>query len=306
MTGHDQAEQEDLVVGQVLRKPSGKTGNREDAERKRQSPEHLHHAEIVIDLLLRARRAVGVVAGHDLRAHGIGHDVLQDHAGHADERSNDVDLIGRQHRDPAAGGTGQQNERKGDEAGADEHVGAALRTEQRHGVDQLAEHHFDGPRQGEPDGQRGQLRGRPGQGVLDPEALGDAHETHRAIGEIDHQEGQVRQPQGADRRQQRILDLLPPIGGGCGLAGVHGLSPAWGPRRTMQGSQRAGKRHFAPAWIDLAPLQPCNICSLSKTAALPFSRWEQVFPILTPLGLGCGVMDILRGASARFFWLCPA
>ena len=45
-------------------------------------------------------------------------------------------LVGGQHRDPAAGGARQQDEDEGDQAGADEHVGAPLRAEQRHGVDQ--------------------------------------------------------------------------------------------------------------------------------------------------------------------------
>ena len=273
----DQAEQKDLVVGEMLRKPSRKTGNREDSERQRQPPEHLHHAEIVVDLLLQARRSVGIVARHDLRAHGVGHDVLQHHARHADERGDDVDPIGRQRRDPAAGGARQQDERKGDQAGADENVGAALGAEQRHGVDELAEHHFYGPRQGEPDGQRGELRRGPGQGVLDPEALGDADEAHRSIREINHQQRQVLPPQGADRRQQRILDLLPPIGGRCGLAGVHGC------RLPPGGSLDHAGLPMPPQ----APLCPCphgsgasatqSIYKLSKTAPPAFSRREDVF-----------------------------
>ena len=93
---------------------------------------------------------------------------------------------------PAA--AGQQDEDSGDQAGADEHVGAALRAEQRHGVDQLAEHHLDGPRQREPDGERGELGRRPGERLPDPEGLRDADEPRRPIGEIDHQQRQIGEP----------------------------------------------------------------------------------------------------------------
>ena len=43
---------------------------------ERQPAQHLHHAEVVVDLGLRARAAVGIDARHHLRAHGVGDDVL--------------------------------------------------------------------------------------------------------------------------------------------------------------------------------------------------------------------------------------
>ena len=47
-------------------------GDEEHAERQGQPAKHLHHAELAIDLVLIAWRAVGVVAVDDLGAHGVG------------------------------------------------------------------------------------------------------------------------------------------------------------------------------------------------------------------------------------------
>ena len=128
-------------------------------------------------------------------------------ARHRQKRGDDVEPIGRQHRDPSPRGAGQKHEADGDHPGTDEHVDAPLRAQQRHGVDQLAEHHLYGPGQREPHRQRGQLGRCPGQALLDPESLGDGGEPHGAVGEIDHQQRQIFAAHGAHRRQQRALDL---------------------------------------------------------------------------------------------------
>ena len=218
---HDQAEQEHGLVGEPLRQQARHPGDREDAERQRQSAEHLHHAEVVVDFGLGTRSAVGVGARHHFRAHGVGHHVLQHQARHGQERGDDVEPAGGQHRDPPSRGAGQQDEGDRDHAGADEYVDAPLRAQERHGVDQLAEHHLRGPRQGEPGRQGGQLGRRPGEALLDPEGLGDGGEPHGAVGEIDHQQRQILATHGAHRRQQCALDLPSPIVGRPWACGIH-------------------------------------------------------------------------------------
>ena len=143
----DEPEQKDGRVRQPLRQPAGNAGDGKDAERQGEPAQHLHHAEVVVDLGFGAGAAVGVLPGHDLRAHGIGDHVLQNGARNRQEGSHDVERVGAHHRDPAAGSTGQQDETDGDQTGAHEDIDASLRAEHRHGVDHLAEHHLDGPRQ---------------------------------------------------------------------------------------------------------------------------------------------------------------
>src|SRR5262249_10223339 len=76
--GHQETAQEYGLVGDELRQPTRDAGHGEYAKRQRQATEHLYHAEIVVDLALRARRTVRVPARHYLGAHRVGHDVLHD------------------------------------------------------------------------------------------------------------------------------------------------------------------------------------------------------------------------------------
>ena len=71
-----------VVVRSHARQPAAEPGDGERADRQREPAQDLHHAEIVVDVRLRPRRAVGVRARHDLGAHGIGDDVLQHDAEH--------------------------------------------------------------------------------------------------------------------------------------------------------------------------------------------------------------------------------
>ncbi len=124
---------------------------------KREAPQYLHHAELAIDLVLVARRAVGILAIDDLGAHGVGGDVLNDDSEYGHEGAEAIEVLGAGEGEPAARRAGEQQHAGGDECGADEHIGAPLRAEDRHAVDQLAEHHLHGPRQRHPNGERGKL-----------------------------------------------------------------------------------------------------------------------------------------------------
>ena len=123
----------------------------------------------------------------------------------------------------------------------DEHVGAPLRSQQRNGVDQLAEHHLHRPRQAEPDRQGGQLGRRPGERLLDPERLGDGGQPHGAVGEVDHQQRQILEAHGAHGRQQGVLDLLLPVVGMGGACGFHLWSGLVGTRANMAAGCCRGK-----------------------------------------------------------------
>ena len=105
----------------------------------------------------------GLVRAHHLGAHGVGDHVLDDDAGHAQQRGDHVELVGVQAviQPPAA--PASSTKLIAIRRGAEEHVGAPLRAQQRHGVDELAEHHLHGPRQGEPDRQG--RRARPASSV---------------------------------------------------------------------------------------------------------------------------------------------
>ncbi len=193
---------------------------------KRKPPEHLHHAELAVDLVLGARRAVRVLAVDDLGAHGVGDDILDDDAEHAEKGAEPIEVLRAGEGEPAARRAGQQQQPGSDEGGADEHVGAPLRAEDRHAVDELAEHHLHGPRQRGPHGELGELRGAQRQRLLDPEALGDGDEAQRTVGEIDHQQRQVARPEGADRVEQRVLELPPEIVSAPNLGGSHARAPS--------------------------------------------------------------------------------
>ena len=134
-----------------------------------------------------------------------------------------------------------------DQAGADEHVGAALRAEQRHGVDQLAEHHLHGPRQAEPDRQRGSSAGVQVRAFLTQKVSATAVRPDGAVGEIDHQQRQIREPHGADRRQQRVLDLLPPVVGGVSRSAASMAGSGWSGRRDMATDRRRKSAAFERA-----------------------------------------------------------
>src|SRR6185436_7618761 len=138
------------------------------------------------------------------------------------------------------------------------------------------------------------LRRAPGQGVLDPEALGDTDKAHRSIREINHQERQILHPQGADRCQQRILDLLPPIGGRCGLAGVHRCRLPPVARWDHAGLPMTPQASRCPCPHGFGASATQSIYKLSKTAPPPFNRREDVLRSLhqghwwVGLWTGCG------------------
>jgi hypothetical protein len=71
-----------------------------------------------------------------------------------------IQLIGASKGEPTAGSTGKDQQARGHQQRADEDVGFSLRAEHRHGVDEFPEHHLHGPRQGEPDADPRELRGR--------------------------------------------------------------------------------------------------------------------------------------------------
>ena len=184
---HGEPEQEHRLVAVDLREPAREPRDRQDARPEREPAQHLHEAELALDLGLRARAAVGPHPLDHLRGHGVGDHVLQHDADDDEELRRDVERVLARERDPAAGGAGKNDHAGGDETRADEHIDAPLRAEDRHGVGELAEHHLDGPGQRQPHGDRRQLGRREGQCILDPEGLGDGNEAERAIGVIDHQ-----------------------------------------------------------------------------------------------------------------------
>jgi hypothetical protein len=115
-----------------------------------------------------ARRTLGACT---VDGHGVGDDVLQHHADHDEKLSGDVERILAGESDPAASRTSKRDKPRSDEASTDIDVGTALRTEDRHGIHELAEDHFDGPGQREPHADGGELRRGQRQRLLDPESL---------------------------------------------------------------------------------------------------------------------------------------
>ena len=198
--GDGEAQQKDRLIAEDLSEPAREARDGENAGPERQPTEHLNEPELALNLRLGARRAVGALAIDDLRGHGVGNHVLDDDAKDDEKLRGDIKdvLIGK--RDPAAGGAGKGDKARGNEGGADKDVSAALRTEDRHGIGKLPEHHLDGPGQRDPDRNGGELRGAQGQRFLDPECLGDGHETECAVSEINHEEGQVAPAHGAHGR----------------------------------------------------------------------------------------------------------
>ena len=175
------------------------------------------------DLGLRPRAAIGIDAAPP-GAHGIGHHVLRTTPITLSSEANTNSVSARiqgNHWPAAAASMPEATAIRP----APTNTGA-LRAEQRHGVDQFAEHHLDGPRQREPYAQGGKLCRRVRQVPLDPECLGDRRQASRAIGEIHHQQRQIGQTHGADRGQQRVLDLLAPVITLRRSWCVHGDNPA--------------------------------------------------------------------------------
>ena len=199
---HDQAEQKHRLVRKDLRQIARQPRDRQDAERERQPPHDLHHAQVAIDGGFVPRRAIGVFARHHLRAHGVGDDVLQYDAGDREQRGQDVNLVRRGEGDPLAGSARQQHQSSRDERGTQEHIDAPLRPKDRHGIDQLAEHHLDGPGQRQPDAEGSEILRGQGERVLDPEAVGNRRDAERPIGEVDHQQRQIGDAELPDRRNE--------------------------------------------------------------------------------------------------------
>ncbi len=93
----------------------------------------------------------GVGARHHLGGHRVRHHVLHHGADRHQHRAEDVEVVGAGEGEPAAGGAGQDDQARRHECRADQDVGFPLRAEDRHGVDQFAEHHLHGPGQRQPD-----------------------------------------------------------------------------------------------------------------------------------------------------------
>ena len=55
MTGTISPSRNTVMIGQHLRQLARQAGDGENADRQRQPAQHLHHAEVVIDLGLRPR-----------------------------------------------------------------------------------------------------------------------------------------------------------------------------------------------------------------------------------------------------------
>ena len=199
---NDQAEEKDRLAAEEAREPSGCSGDRQDAERQRQAAEHLHHAELGADLVLRAGIAGAVDAGDHLGRHGVGHHVLDHGADDDQHRAENVEMVGAREREPSAGGAGERQQAAGRQGGADQDIGPPLRAEDRNAVDQLAEHHLDGPGQAQPDADPGELGRVQGQLLLDPHVAADVDDPQCAIGEIDHHQRQVGEAEAQDRPQQ--------------------------------------------------------------------------------------------------------
>lgn len=206
--GHHEAEQKHGLVAENLCEPPGEPRHGENAGPEREPPEHLHEAEFPLDLLQRLRGAIRMRALDHLRGHSVGNHVLQHDADDDEELRHDIERILAGEADPAAGGAGENDEARGDERGSHIHIGPALGAEHRHGIDELAEDHLDGPGQREPNGDGSKLCRRQSERFLDPERLGDGDEAERAIGVIDHEQRQIAEPHGADRRENRVPQLL--------------------------------------------------------------------------------------------------
>ena len=199
---NDQSEQKDRLAIEDARQPAGSSGHRQDAGRQRQAADHLHHAELGAHLLVRPGIAGDVAASDDLGRHGVGDHVLHDGADDDQHRAEKVEMVGAGEGYPSAGGAREREHSACRQGRADEDIGPALRAEDGHAVDQLAEHHLDGPGQGQPDADPGELGRVQGQLLLDPHVAADVDDAQRAIGEIDHHQRQIGEAEALDRSQQ--------------------------------------------------------------------------------------------------------
>ena len=209
--------------------------------------------------------AVRVAARHHLRAHGVGDHVLQHDADHRHQRGDHVLHLGTRERDPFAGGPRQQDQARCHEPSAEEHVDAPPRAEDRHGIDQLAEHHLHRPRQRHPHANGGEIgRRQRGQLLLDPEAVGDRGHAERAVGEVHHQQRQIGEPERLDGRQHRALQLLLDVGEGAGSRGRIGRAhgPLYSSGRDWRAISKAAGKSTLP---DPRP----GIDGTTRTAARP-------------------------------------
>ena len=145
----DQAEQEHRLAGEKS-PPASRTGRR-PTRMPTDSASRPSTCTMPSSALTSASGrgiAGGIDARNDLGRHRVGDHVLDHRAEDDQQRAEHVEMVGARERDPSAGGAGQHDHAGGGERRADDDVGAPLRTEDRHAVDQLAENHLDGPRQG--------------------------------------------------------------------------------------------------------------------------------------------------------------
>ena len=200
----DQADQENRLARHQVGKPSGQPRDRENAARDREAAEHLHHAELDPHHVVRPFLAGLVGARDDLRRHRVRHHVLHHGADGQQQRAHDVEMIGTGECEPSAGGACEDEQTGGHEGCADQDVGFPLRAEDRHGVDQFAEHHLDGPGQHQPHGDAGEFRRREREAFLDPEIARHVDQADRAVGEIHHDHRHVARPERLDRPHDAV------------------------------------------------------------------------------------------------------
>ena len=154
---NDQPDQEHGFAREDARQPAGQAGDRQDAGRQREPAEHLHHAELGAHVVFGARIARRIGARDHLGRHRVGDHVLDhgaDHDQHGAEHVQSWSGRRKASQPPAAPASVTGRSRC---SRADQDIGAALRAEDRHAVDQLAEHHLHGPRQAQPDADAGEF-----------------------------------------------------------------------------------------------------------------------------------------------------
>ena len=200
----DQGDEENRLPRRQVGKPSGQPRDRENPARNRESPEHLHHAELDPHHVVRPFVAGLVGACDDLRRHGVRNHVLHHGADSQQQRAHDVELIGTCECEPSAGGPCEDEQTGRHEGRADHDVGFPLRAEDRHGVDQFAEHHLDRPGQHQPYGDAGEFRRCERKTFLDPEIAGHVDQADRAVGEIHHDHRQVARSERLDRPHDAV------------------------------------------------------------------------------------------------------
>ena len=152
-----EAEQKNGRPAEEAREPARRAGHREDAERQREAAEHLHQTEFSADVVLGARISGIIGAWHDLGRHRVGNHVLGQRPDHDQKRAEQIGLLRPRELQRAGRRRSEDEHAAGREGGANEDVGAPLRAEDRHTVDELTEHHLHGPRQAQPHAYTGKL-----------------------------------------------------------------------------------------------------------------------------------------------------